>query len=62
MASLFDLDGLVGGHRANAFESRVQHRPPAYVVLSVMAILQQIAAAARTRVLPSAETRNAPQC
>jgi hypothetical protein len=34
MASLFDLDGLVGGYRAMAFESPVQHRPPAYGVLS----------------------------
>ena len=34
MASLLELDGLVGGHRANAFESPVQRRPPAYWVLS----------------------------
>jgi hypothetical protein len=43
MAGLFDLDGLVGGHRANAFESRVQHRPPAYGILSVMGIFHQLA-------------------
>jgi len=33
MASLFDLDVLVGGHRANVLESPVQHRSPAYGVL-----------------------------
>jgi hypothetical protein len=33
MASLFDLDVLVGGHRANALESPVQQRSPAYGVL-----------------------------
>jgi hypothetical protein len=41
MASLFELDDLGDGHRANAFESPVQHRPPAYGVLTVMGRLRQ---------------------
>jgi len=48
MASLFDLDGLVGGHLAGAFESPVQHRPTAHGVLSVMAILRQLQAIGRS--------------
>ena len=42
MACLFDLDGLVGEHRVHAFEPPVQHRPPAYGIVSVMAILTPV--------------------
>jgi hypothetical protein len=42
MASLFDLDGLVGEHRVHASESPVQHRPSAYGILSVIAIYRQL--------------------
>lgn len=42
MASLFDLDGLVGGHRTNAFESPIQHCPPARGILSEMGISRQL--------------------
>ena len=42
LASLLELDGLVGEHRANAFESPAQHCPPACGVLSVIEILQQL--------------------
>jgi hypothetical protein len=42
MASLFDLDGLVGEHRVHASESPVQHRPSAYGILSVIAIFRQM--------------------
>jgi hypothetical protein len=36
MASLFDLDGLVGEHRVLVFEPFVQHRPSTYGILSVI--------------------------
>jgi hypothetical protein len=42
MAGLFDLGGLVGGHRANAFESPIQHRTSACGVLSVIAMFRQL--------------------
>ena len=42
MASLLDLDGLVVGDRADAFEPPVQHRPSTYGILSVIAILREL--------------------
>lgn len=45
MASLFDLDGLVGKHRVHAFEPPVQHRPSTRGTLSIIAIFRQLTCA-----------------
>jgi hypothetical protein len=51
MVSLFELDGLVGGHRANAFESPT-HRPLAYGGLSEIAISRQLTRGGHRQFLP----------